>query len=136
MKKLVALSLFAAGACVLAGCGQEASPESITVSGTVALDDTPVARGQIIFSDPSRQTRSSGGDIVDGKFTFDASPGSKRVEIIAMREVPGKMDTSNPGEERPLMEQYIPDKYNAESDLTAEVSPSNTTFDFKLETGD
>lgn len=135
MKTLVALILCVAGACVLSGCGQDASPETITVSGTVVLDDTPVARGQIIFSDPSRQARSSGGDIVDGKFTFDASPGNKRVEIIAMREVPGKMDKSNPGEERPLMEQYIPAKYNADSTLTADVSPGSAPFEFKLESG-
>jgi hypothetical protein len=99
------------------------------------LDGTPVARGQIIFSDPSRQTRSSSGEVVDGKFTFTASPGSKRVEITAMREVPGKMDTSNPGEERPLMEQYIPGKYNSDSTLTADVAAGSTTFEFKLESG-
>jgi hypothetical protein len=135
MRILVALSLFAVGAVLLAGCGKDAAPETLDVSGTVTLDGTPVARGQIIFSDPSRQTRSSSGEVVDGKFTFTASPGSKRVEITAMREVPGKMDTSNPGEERPLMEQYIPGKYNSDSTLTADVAAGSTTFEFKLESG-
>jgi hypothetical protein len=135
MKSLCVLSLFAVSALILAGCGPAAAPETLSVTGTVTFDGTPVADGEIVFRDSAGQTRSCGGLITGGKFTFDSSPGSKKVEITARREVPGKMDTSNPGEEVPLMEQYIPDTYNEKTTLTADVSADKTTFDFELKSG-
>ena len=115
------------------GCGSGAGPETIAVTGTVTYDGVPVADGDIIFRDATGQTRSCGGRIIDGKYSFDASPGSKTVEITAMRDVPGKMDTqSNPGESVPLREMYIPAKYNTETTLTAEVNDSGDPIDFPL----
>jgi hypothetical protein len=50
-----------------------------------------------------------------------------------MREVPGKMDESNPGDPVPLMEMYIPAKYNTETTLTTEVTESGAEpSDFAL----
>jgi hypothetical protein len=135
MKSLCVFSLFAASAVILAGCGGESAPETLPVTGSVSFDGTPVTQGEIVFRDAAGQTRSCGGQITDGKFSFDASPGSKKVEITARREVPGKMDTSNPGEEVPLMEQYIPASYNTETTLTADVSSDKKTFDFDLQSG-
>jgi hypothetical protein len=131
MKSLGVFALFAASAMLLAGCGPT-GPVTHTVSGTVTFDGVPVAKGDIIFRDAAGQDKSYGGQITDGKFSFESSPGKKKVEINAMREVPGKMDTSNPGAEVPLMEQYIPKQYNTESTLTAEVPGSGDfTFDLK-----
>jgi hypothetical protein len=116
---------------LLAGCQPAAGPESQVVTGTVTLDGEPVAAGEIVFRATDGQTRSCGGQITNGQYSFEASPGSKTVEITAMREVPGKMDTSNPGVEVPLMEQYVPEKYNVETTLTAEVSGADP-IDFEL----
>ncbi len=116
------------------GCGSEEGPESITVTGQVTFDGTPVANGEIIFRAATVDVRSCGGTITNGQYSFDASPGSKTVEITAMREVPGEMDTtSNPGESVPLTEMYIPEKYNSETNLTAEVTDAEgQTIDFEL----
>ncbi len=132
MKSLCTFTLFACSMLLLAGCQTAAGPENQPVTGSVTFDGEPVAEGAIVFRDAAGQTRSCGGPIAGGKYSFEASPGSKKVEITAMREVPGKMDTtSNPGEEVPLEEQYIPEKYNSESTLTAEVSGSDP-IDFEL----
>lgn len=126
MKSLCAFTLFLIVASTLpfAGCGST-GPETQPVSGTVTLDGKPVTQGEIVFRDAAGKTRSYGGRITAGKYEFESSPGNKKVEISAMREVPGKMDTSNPGESVPLRVQYIPKNYNAASTLTAKVSGSD-----------
>lgn len=118
---------------LLAGCGSS-GPQTYTVSGTVTFDGAPVAEGQIIFRDPAGQLPTAAGPIAAGQFSFESQPGPKKVEITAMRDIPGKMDTSNPGEAVPMREMYIPASYNSNSNLTAEVSPSGDnqfTFDLK-----
>lgn len=131
MMKLYALPVLLLAALLLAGCAPS-GPEMHTVTGTVTFDGQPVASGDILFRDASGQTRSYAGKIVDGQYSFQTSPGSKIVEIIAMRDVPGQVDTSNPGEEVPLREQYIPASYNTETTLTVEVSRDSKTADFAL----
>ena len=130
MRSLCVFTLFAASVLILGGCGG-GGPETHPVLGTVTFDGDPVTNGEIVFRDAAGASKSYGGPITDGKYSFDSSPGNKNVEISAMREVPGQMDTeSNPGESVPMMEQYIPEKYNTATTLTAEVSGSGeTNFD-------
>lgn len=131
MKSLYVFSLLVASAVIFAGCGP-GGPATHSVTGSVTFDGTPVAEGEIIFRDAAGQMKSYGGRITDGKYAFDSEPGKKKVEITAMRDVPGEMDTtSNPGEEVPLREQYIPEKYNDASELTTEVTGS-APIDFDL----
>ncbi len=130
MKSLCTFAVFACAMVLLVGCAPT-GPETQAVTGTVTFDGEPVADGAITFRDAAGQSKSYGGPITNGKYAFESSPGSKKVEISAMRDVPGKMDTSNPGVEVPLREQYIPKQYNEESTLTAEVSGSDP-IDFAL----
>lgn len=71
---------------------------------------------------------------MDGKYSLEATPGRKRVEVTAMRDVPGKFSEANPGEKVPVREQYIPKKFNADSKLEFEVKagPAITNGDFSL----
>ncbi len=130
MRTLYIFTLFALLAVPFAGCGPT-GPETYDVSGTVALDGEPVESGNIVFRDVAGKDKSYGGKVTNGQFSFESSPGEKKVEITAMREVPGEVDTSNPGEEAPVLEQYIPEQYNAESTLTVEVTGAEK-FDFDL----
>lgn len=118
---------------VITGCGGDSGPATYPVSGTVTLDDEPVPKGQIIFRDPEGKIVSAAGKIVDGEFSFESQPGAKRVEITANREVPGKFQTPNPGEGKlPVLEQYVPRRYNEASKLTKEVVEGENEFQFKL----
>lgn len=121
---------------LFAGCGPQ-GPKTYTVSGTVTFDGQPVAEGEIAFRDAAGQERGYGGKITAGKYSFESTPGSKTVEITAMREIPGKMVEDNPGEKTPAMEMYIPAKYNSETTLTAEVSDSGeNVLNFDLKAGE
>ncbi|NLY01575.1 MAG: hypothetical protein GXY83_36265 [Rhodopirellula sp.] len=134
MKTGFGLILLLVGSLVLAGCGGSGGPSTYGVSGTVTFDGKPLPEGDIIFRDPAGQSPSAAGRITDGKYAFESTAGKKDVIIKAVGEVPGKFDESNPGEKVPVVEQYLPDRYNDKTTLSAEVTDSAgaNTFDFEL----
>jgi hypothetical protein len=115
---------------MIAGCGPS-GPKTYEVTGTVTYDGKPVEKGEIIFHATDGKGSADVGQIVDGKYTLQATDGPKRVEITATRE------SSKPAPDGlPNYESYIPKQYNNESTLTAEVKPSGeNTFSFDLKPG-
>jgi len=113
---------------VLAGCG---GAETYEVSGTVTYDGEPVERGQISFVPLDGSGAADGGPIEDGEFSFPSKPGRKRVEIRGSRPLPPEQqDSPDMGL---LYEDYIPEVYNAQSELTAEVTADGARrYDFEL----
>lgn len=73
------------------------------------------------------------GAIQNGQYTLDAAKGAMEVEVRATRIVPGKFDEFTPGEKTPMREMYIPEKYNSNSELTAEVLSGKNNIDFDLD---
>ncbi|WP_153558638.1 hypothetical protein [Roseimaritima sediminicola] len=115
------------------GCGPS-GPVTTPVSGSVSYDGTPLDNGYVTFRDTDSSTPSAAGKIgADGTYTVDVIPGSKTVEITSSRDVPGKFDMSNPGVKVQLTEQFIPEDYNKQTKLTAEVGDDAMTLDFDLE---
>ncbi|MCA9268085.1 MAG: hypothetical protein KDA41_06420 [Planctomycetales bacterium] len=113
-----------AAAC---GCG---GPVTYEVTGSVAYDGEPVERGEINFVPTEPGAAAEGGLIENGRYSFRASPGAKRVEIRGSRPLPPERQTQP---EMGLMyDDYIPAIYNRESKLTADVGPDSRQFDFDL----
>jgi hypothetical protein len=110
------------GLLVLAGCG-DGGPKRLPVSGTVSFDGTPIAKGEILFTAPGQAPDAA--PIVDGKFTAQVQPGKKRVEIRASKQV-GESDMG------PIMEGYIPARYNESSELEADITAARQDLEFKL----
>ena len=90
---------------------------------------------------PGTSSPTAGGDIAQGRFSI--TPGGRtfsgtfRVEITAVRSTGRKvMDPHRGGGERKLIdetEQFIPARYNRESELTAKVSEQEPSrFEFAL----
>jgi hypothetical protein len=122
-------SLLAAFLTVLAlasGCGGQA--DMYDISGKVTLDGKDVADGDITFLSDDKQFGSDGAKIKDGAYTAKVHKGKKKVEIHAVREVPGKKGPMG----EPAMEEYIPEKYNTNTTLEIEVGPGKTTHDFAM----
>ena len=112
----------------LTGCGKP-GVNLAQVSGTVDLDGAPLAEGTIYF-----KTVATGSiealPIKDGKFSGQAEPGERRVEITAYRSTPRPNDPMK-GE---IQQSLIGSSYNTDSKLTAKVSPEGPnafTFDVK-----
>jgi hypothetical protein len=120
-------AMFLAGLlfCV-AGCGGDGT---VTVEGTVTLDNTPVPEGDILFIPEDKQFGAEAGKIKDGAYSLKARSGKNRVEIRAMREVPGK---KGPMGNEAVYEPIIPPQYNEKSKLSAEVSSDKRKFPFEL----
>lgn len=131
--------LFMATLCfpVLAGCSSADEMEKATVSGTVTYNAKPVEKGEIRFV-PKAGTEGplAIGTIDNGAYTVTAAGGvpigDHKVEILAYVELPKPANA--PPISPTAREQYIPEKYNTNSELEFTVpSGGEITKDFVLE---
>lgn len=123
MKKYFLLWLSVTGWCLIAGCGESGRA---SIEGVVTLDGRPLPSGSITFV-PLEGTVSptAGGEIVDGTFSIAAKGGTFagkfRVEIAAKRPNGQKIAHPGFGELVDEYEQYLPSRYNTDSELQVEV---------------
>ena len=126
---------------VMCGCGFGQS-DVVKVFGTVTYGGQPLGKGQIRFR-PIEGTKgpTSGAEIVNGQYTVTNRGGvpfgKHRVEIRAHRpdEDAGPVGDFYPGYEpgdKPL-EQYIPARYNTQSELTEVVPEGARTYEANFE---
>jgi hypothetical protein len=120
-------------AALMVAVGCSSGPRMYKVTGTVTLDGKPLPEGEILFVPDDPKYGPDPGKIKDGRFEFKAKAGKKRVEISASRILPGGARGAG-GE--PVPEEYLPDRYNVHSILTAEVTPNGPNhFAFELKGG-
>ena len=114
----------------LVGCGGDGK---YPVSGTVTWEGDPIPadhNGHIMFMPIDPSTGPDAGPIgPNGGYSFRASPGEKRVEILISRPKGKRVEAMGMAAE----EMYVPRKYNEESELKASVKEEANTFDFALE---
>ncbi len=113
----------------LNGCGGQTFEQTYPVQGTITLDDQPLPSCTIVFMTPETGDLQS-LNIEAGRFTGDVRPGVRRVEIRAFTAdtVPRSPIDPPPG-------NYLPDRYNTASQLTATVVANGpNVFDYPLTT--
>jgi len=104
----------------LVGCSH---PDTVEVSGIVTWNGTRISNGDIVFVSTNPHISPAAGKISEGAFAFRCKPGEKRVEVRSYRLTGKKTSQGNPAGE-----MFIPDRYNLNSELAA-----NVTFDGKNE---
>jgi hypothetical protein len=116
----IAVVLFA-----ILGCNKE--PRT-AVSGTVTFDGQPLPAGQIVF-EPTSAGRLGIAQISNGAYNMPATQGPTAgkyvVRITANRPSGRKTKTGGGRDTKALVdqhEQFIPGKYNEQSQLTTEVA--------------
>lgn len=125
--------VLAAGLVGLVGCGGGRVP----VAGSVSYDGKPIDNGTITF------VPAGGGDlekastvVKDGAYKFEPdrapNPGKYKVEVTWNRKTGKKTPNGDGGFNEETL-QMVPAKYNQSTTLTADVSSSNATIDFKLD---
>ncbi len=126
---------------LLLGCGKSGSVEYVVVSGHVSWQGKPISRGTIRFV-PRGETKgpTSAAEIVDGKYEVTARGGvpigEHRVEIVAVSgDRSMAEENSSPADDGAMRSvQYIPPKYNKQSDLkaTIESGKKRMSLDYDL----
>ena len=120
--------------CLALVSGCDKGVKHYRVTGNVTFDGKPLPEGEIVFFPADGSGQPDAGLIKDGKFDFPAVAGQMRVEISAERDHPTKkIPGGTKGTWVPAKENYIPDRYNVESELLVEVTHGgDNTFDFPL----
>jgi hypothetical protein len=128
----------AAAAPLLAGCGQEDPLQRVAVSGMVTLDGQPVKQGMIQFQPegPGVSTAGAAG-ITDGSYSLAKSeglePGKYTVMITSTPPPSAPPPGGMPGDPVAPPKETIPARYNAKTELSADVTKEGpNTFDFPL----
>ena len=122
------------------GCGGPTSRAA--VSGTVTHGGQPLADGTILFEPLGAGSRQANGVILDGRYQiereFGLAPGAYRVVIQGYRVVQnagsaGPLYQDAAGDETAIREPFLPDEFNRQTKLRAEVeSVRPQVFDFQL----
>lgn len=102
--------------------------------GTVTLDGKPVEHGTIALRPVDGNSPSAGAFITGGAFSQQVPLGSMRVEITSPR-VAGTKKIAMPGgsfAEVDVVEEAIPDAYNAKSTLVLDVKPGVNRVAYEL----
>jgi len=119
---------------LLSGCGG-----SSAVEGTVTFKGQPIEKGGISFvakNGGGSAPLTVGEDIANGKFSVASDrglkPGTYKVEIYGSTKAAAPA-SADPDMQSPASSNAIPEKYNAASELTAELTSGNNTVSFDLQ---
>lgn len=125
--------------CVaLAGCENRLyeGAQRIPLAGKVTVDGQPLDVGTISFIPLTPEQRVSGGSILDGAYSvteeMGANTGAYRVEIHWHKKTGKKYRDGDSGEMYDERKEGLGPRYHSQSELKAEVTPEQTTFDFDL----
>ena len=122
------------------GCGSDDG--RATVRGSGSVDGVPLDAGVIaLVPEPGSSGLAAGGVIESGSYSIASDgplPGKYMVQITASRktgqmvEVPTIGPGSQPGTMVEQTEQYIPAKYNKNTELIVEIESGSNRCDFEL----
>jgi hypothetical protein len=124
-------------AIVAVGCSRGDPQGRRAITGTVTLDGTPLAKGNIQFQSDQPSGPTTGAVIAAGKFSIPTEkglpPGKYRVRIFATKPGTGEATPGTmPGEPIPPAEEMIPPEYNSQSENFVDVTEKGPN-DFKFE---
>lgn len=124
------VTLLCAGLTWLMLSGCQGGVETTRVTGIVTVDGKPVELGIISFEPEVASEHSATAEIHNGVFAIDSPRGTRRVSIMAYRQAKGLGPDG-----KPYQEQYLPAKFNLESDRLFEVDYTpmvDQKFELKL----
>lgn len=124
----------------LTGCDDSLAFQRATVSGTVTYKGKPLESGLITFMpDTEMKNGQVAGrpvflKIENGKYAVPTergvTVGKNRVEILSYRKTGRTIKEEGNSSDEQL--QFIPDSYNTNSTLSADIKPNENTINFDL----
>jgi hypothetical protein len=126
------------GVVVIAGCGDANARQAVT--GTVSFQGRPLDQGRIYFAPTAEGVSEAGATIEDGKYSIPGDvglvPGTYKVSIFSYDRTGAKVSSDEvPGDPGAAQfKERIPEQYNKQSKLTAEITASGrNVFNFALD---
>jgi len=123
---------------LLCGCGGDSLGRH-AISGSVSVDGTPLAKGNISFQPTDNQPTSSGAVVTGGKFSIPRESGLVvgKSRVVVNAAVPGTEGKAIPADAQPgdppaPAIEMIPPDWNVSSQHTIEVKREGP-FDFPFE---
>ena len=131
----VLLTLIGCLAISLEGCTKK--DEQFEIRGQVSYQGEAIAEGKILFMPKDESRPQAIAQIADGEYVT-ASPGGVfvgeyKVQVLGYRGT-GKIQDLGPlyGGKQEQQVQYIPAKFNRETELTVDISSEESEYDFEL----
>ncbi len=121
-----------------AGCSKReySGAQRFPLSGKVTYEGQPIDMGSISFLPQGGDQRVSGGYIMGGEYSVPeaqgANAGKHRIEIRWQKLTGKKIRDPHSEDVTEQRAEGLPAKYHRDSELTADVSAKQTTFDFDL----
>jgi len=118
---------------LLAGCGSKTGPDVGTVTGQVSLDGKPLEGVNVVFQ-PETGRPSIGKTDRSGKYelTYSASRTGAQVGRHSVVIEPAGPESDAAPVADAKNTRSIPARYNARTELTADVKPGRNTLHFEL----
>jgi hypothetical protein len=106
------------------------------VGGSVTFNGLPIPEGAIVF-DPISDGQRREAVVKDGRYSLPQTSGLSRhkeysVRIRAFRKTGRKYVNADPSASFDEYKQYLPERYNAGSDIKLTASPQSLAKDFNL----
>lgn len=129
LRERLLLLLPAALICVF-GCGRSGDGK-VDVSGTVTFNGKPIEEGTIQFV--HTETTADTVTVTGGRYATRIPTGSKKIVVHAYRKT-GELlrDPTDKQSGYPVVSNYIPSKFNEQSELTTDVTPAGGVHNFDL----
>ena len=121
-------------ACACGGCGKKV--EQFEVHGQVTYEGESITEGKVLFM-PSDESRPQAiAKIVDGEY-MTAFPGGVfvgkyKVQVFGYRGTGKIRDLGALHGKEEQQVQYVPAKFNRETELTVDIKSEETEYDFEL----
>lgn len=108
------------------------------VHGTVTYLGSPVEAGEIVFEPPLNDGQTRSTTIHDGIFVLRAKEGLVRgkkyvVRVRGYRKTGKKYENADMSLSAEISEQYLPSRYNSDSELSLETTRQNLNSDLTLQ---
>ena len=128
------LTIIGCLAIALEGCSKK--DEQFEIRGHVTYQGQPIAEGKILFMPNDESQPQAIAKIVNGEYTT-ASPGGVfvgeyKVQIFGYRGTGKVQDLGELYGTQEQQVQYLPAKFNRETELTVDISSEEAEYDFEL----
>jgi hypothetical protein len=103
------------------------------VKGDVTLDGQPLKSGVIRFAAADGRTASAEALIADGKYSADMPTGKKQILVSSPKVIGKRKAYETPDSPTvDIVQEVLPEKYNAKSELTLTVTAGSQQKNYDL----